>query len=133
MTEHATIEKSNQTPAACAEHKRDPRTYVPAVDIIENSDELVILAEVAGASAEDIDINYERGTLTIQANVPDGNDSARKYLFREYGVGNYRRTFEVGEGIDASRITAEVNNGLLTLHLPKSEGTRPRKITVQAQ
>ena len=55
------------------------------------------------------------------------------YLLREYGVGDFYRAFQVSEVIDPSRIQAEYSGGVLTLHLPKSEAAKPRKIAVQAK
>ncbi len=55
-----------------------------------------------------------------------------RYLLREYGVGDFYRTFRVGEQVDASRIAAEFVDGVLTLHLPKVDAAKPRKIAVQS-
>jgi HSP20 family protein len=54
------------------------------------------------------------------------------YLLREYGVGDFRRTFQIGEGIDAAKIAAELREGVLTVHLPKAPELMPRKIAVKA-
>jgi HSP20 family protein len=54
-----------------------------------------------------------------------------RYFLREYGVGDFQRNFEVGEQIDAERISAEYSDGVLTLHLPKVVAARPRKIAVK--
>lgn len=117
-----------------AERVRSGRTYLPNVDIAERPDEFLVTADVPGARAEDIDVNYERGTLTIEARVERRQDPQRTdFLCREYGVGDFHRTFQIGEGIDASRIEAEVKDGVLVLHLPKAEAVRPRKIAVRAQ
>jgi HSP20 family molecular chaperone IbpA len=86
---------------------------------------------VPGARSEDIEINFEDGALTIYAKVNE-RPTAGPVLLREYGVGDFRRTFRVSEQIDASRISAQCNNGVLTLHLPKAERARPRKIQVQS-
>ncbi len=55
----------------------------------------------------------------------------KSYLHREYGVGNYERSFEVSDQIDANKITAQIKDGVLTVHLPKAEVVKPRKIDVQ--
>jgi len=113
------------------ERVRGGRTYRPNVDIFETSDEIVVLADVPGASAKDIDINYDNGLLTISANVASRQTEGMNFLRREYGVGDFYRTFRIGEGIDAQTIEAKVASGVLTLHLPKAEQARRRKITVK--
>lgn len=128
----STIEKV-QTTTLEPERTRGGQCYAPNVDIIENGDKYMVLADVPGATAESIDISYERGQLTIHARVEPRQPAERTaYLLREYGVGDFYRSFQIGEGIDASRIQAEVANGVLTLHLPKSEAARMRKIEVKA-
>jgi HSP20 family protein len=115
-----------------AEQTRGGRTYVPAVDIIERDDELLLLADVPGAHADGIDVNYDRGELTITARVTPRQAPETRYTACEYGVGTFVRTFRIGEGINAAKIQAELSQGVLTLHLPKAEDAKARKITVQA-
>ncbi len=110
---------------------RGGQTYVPAVDIIEKGDELLLMADVPGARAEGIDIQYERGLLTIQARVNARQPEGTSYTLREYGVGDFVRTFHVGETIDTTRIQAQLSQGVLTLHLPKAEAAKTRKIAVK--
>lgn len=130
MSETTTLEKHIATSDE-PEQVRSGRTYVPVVDIIEQDDELLLLADVPGAKAEGIDIRYERGQLTLAARVEPRRSAESTYFLHEYGVGDFVRTFQVGEGIDASRIRAEVKAGVLALHLPKAEAARTRKITVR--
>lgn len=108
------------------------RTYVPDVDILEKPDELLLLADVPGARADGIDISYERGLLTIHARVESRQKEDTNFILREYGVGDFVRSFQVGEGIDGGRIQAEYRHGVLTLHLPKLEAAKQRKIKVKA-
>jgi HSP20 family protein len=107
------------------------RGYAPTVDIIEEEDELLLLADVPGATAEDIDIDFERGLLTLHARVKPRQPQDTNYLLREYGVGDFYRSFRIGEGIDAGKINAEIANGVLKLHLPKAEAIKPRKVQVK--
>jgi HSP20 family protein len=107
--------------------------YRPNVDILEKGDELLVLADIPGADSEKVDIHFEDGTLTIHAKVTPRQDPEQtRYLLREYGVGDYYRTFQVSETIDASKISAEFADGVLMLHLPKAEAAKPRKISVKA-
>ena len=115
------------------EHTRGGVYYRPNVDIYELPDELVVSADMPGAKNDEIDIRFEDGSLTIHARVPDRQASQGTYLRKEYGVGDYYRTFRVSEQIDASRITADYSAGVLTLHLPKIEAVKPRKIKVQVR
>ncbi|MBX3393899.1 MAG: Hsp20/alpha crystallin family protein [Phycisphaerae bacterium] len=108
------------------------RRYSPAVDIFEEPDAMVLVADVPGATPDGVDIQFERGNLTIEAAVrPRREDARTRYLLREYGVGNYRRTFEVNEQVDVSKITAKLENGVLTITMPKAEAVRPKKIAVK--
>ena len=115
-----------------AEHTRSGRCYRPNVDILEKDDELLVLADVPGAKADQIDIKFEDGTLGIHADVGPRRDESPQSLLREYGVGDFHRTFQVSELVDASKISAEYTDGVLTLHLPKADSAKPRKITVNA-
>lgn len=108
-------------------------TYRPDVDIVEMADEWQLSADVPGASAGDLDVNYERGVLTIHARVSDRQAADTRFVSREYGVGDYFRRFEIGEGFDAAGVRAELATGVLTLHLPKAARAKPRKIAVQAR
>ncbi len=117
---------------AAAEPVRRVQTYVPAVDILETADELRLVADVPGVTADGVEISYERGELRLHARAPEREPQGAQWLSREYGVGDYLRTFRVGEGIDASKIEADITDGVLTVHLPKAEAARLRKIAVRA-
>jgi HSP20 family molecular chaperone IbpA len=129
--ETATIGKC-EAQANSPERTRGGRAYRPNVDIVENGDKLMLIADLPGARAEDIDVQYENGVLTLHARVkPRQPAHCTNAVLCEYGVGDYVRTFQVGEGVDAGGISAEVANGVLTLHLPKAAGAKMRKIDVK--
>lgn len=131
MADSNTLSQPETDEVTSAEHTRCGCHYRPDVDILEGDDELTIKADVPGVKAEDIGIDFEDGTLTIRAKVQPRQDGT-EYLIREYGIGDYYRSFRVSETIDASKISAEYADGVLTLHLPKSESSKPRKIGVKA-
>ncbi len=132
MDTEKTISKPTAEQAATAERTRCGQCYRPNVDILEQGDELLVLADVPGARADSIDVNFEDGTLEIHALVEPRQNDDQDYLLREYGVGDYYRTFHVSEAIDAGKISANYADGVLTLHLPKAEAAKPRKIAVGA-
>jgi HSP20 family protein len=113
------------------EYTRTGAHYQPMVDIVERADELLLLADMPGVSADSIDVHFEDGQLTIHGSVKERLPEQANLLQHEYGVGDFHRTFRVGQRIDASKINAEYSAGVLTVHLPKIEAIKPRKIVVQ--
>lgn len=93
------------------------RVVTPEVDVYENADEFLVLADLPGVAKEALDVSFARGELTLQ-----GTNTHRMY----------RRVFTLPEGIDAQHIAADLHDGVLTLHLPKAPEVKPRKIEVRA-
>jgi len=131
---------STETPVKAAtpedqsvELTRTGRVYRPVVDILEDREELVILADMPGVDPKDVDIRFEDGSLTIHGRVKSRQPEDKSYLLREYGVGDWYRVFQVSEAIDVPWIRAEYVGGVLKLHLPKVEAVKPRKIEVQTK
>jgi HSP20 family molecular chaperone IbpA len=80
-----------------AERTRSGSHYRPQVDIVEGADELTVFADMPGLSSDQIDIDFERGTLQIFGHVPPRQPEDAKYQRREYGVGDFYRSFQVSE------------------------------------
>jgi HSP20 family protein len=114
-----------------AERTRCGCCFRPNVDILEKQDELLVVADVPGARADAIDVNFEDGMLEIHAAVAPRQDDGQEYLLEEYGIGDYYRSFRISEAIDAANISAVCADGVLTLRLPKTEAVKPRKIAVR--
>ena len=104
----------------------------PAVDIFENTDEVLVVADVPGAETEGLNIHFDKDQLFIEATTAQTGDG-QKPLFREFGKFDYRRVFELAPGIDVEKINAELKNGVLSIHLPKSAALKPRKIQIRAE
>jgi HSP20 family molecular chaperone IbpA len=102
----------------------------PAVDIFENSDEVLLLADVPGSTAEGFNIHYDKDQLFIEATVEDYQSEDHTPLFREFRSFDYRRVFELAPGIDVEKISADLNDGVLSIHLPKSAAIKPRRISI---
>lgn len=126
------IDKPEQREVVRTEPTWNRPQYRPNVDILERTDELTILADMPGASAEDVEIQFENGTLTLHAKVKERQSQETSYVLDEYGTGDFHRTFQVSEIIDSARIHAEYKDGVLIVHLPKTEAVKPRKIAVNA-
>jgi HSP20 family molecular chaperone IbpA len=104
--------------------------YTPRVDILETGDELTLYVDLPGVKPEDADVKFENGELVIHGRCAPRHQGA-SFLFSEYGVGDFYRAFTISQDVDTGRIGADLKNGVLTVHLPKSEAVKPRKITVK--
>jgi HSP20 family molecular chaperone IbpA len=119
-----------QSPAT--ETMKSRKFFRPAVDIFEKETELLLIADVPGAATDGIDIQFEKGILTITAEVAERiKGSGVRPLRQEYEVGAFRRSFEIGEKIDTDRISAKLSHGVLEVVLPKRAEAQPKKIVVQ--
>jgi HSP20 family protein len=114
-----------------AESTRNVPVYVPAVDIYESQDALVVIADMPGVAPDNVSIDVRDNTLTLRGTVTLEETKERIHV-NEYGVGDYSRQFTLGRTIDQSKIEAAMKNGVLTLTLPKSDISKPRKIAVKA-
>jgi HSP20 family protein len=104
--------------------------FTPRLDIVETDNELILYADLPGVRPEDVDLRYEQGELTLHGRCGPRHPE-RGALLSEYEVGDFYRAFQIHESIDASKISAEFKNGVLTVHLPKMEQAKPRQITVR--
>jgi len=101
------------------------------VDIYDREEEIVLVADLPGVTADSVEINLDRGSLSIRgSSVVEAHGG--EAVLQEYRVGDFVRSFTVSEDIDPSGISAEFKNGVLTLHLPKAAERKPRKIPVRS-
>jgi HSP20 family protein len=111
--------------------RADPRPeLVPPVDIYDTDGAVVVLADMPGVRSDALEVDVDRGALTIRGRRDDPVPGGRLSL-REFRVGDYVRSFKLGEDIDVESITAELANGVLRLTLPKGPERKVRKITVK--
>jgi HSP20 family molecular chaperone IbpA len=105
------------------------RYITPPVDIYEMAEGLVVMADMPGVDSNALAIRVDNHLLTMQGtarHVAPGD-----VVYREYELINYFRQFELSDKVDASKISAELKHGVLTLHLPKAEEAKPRRIEVR--
>jgi len=108
------------------------RPWAPAVDILETENELVLKADIPGVELKDIDIQLENGTLTIKGERKYEKEDSNKGFHRmERSYGTFVRYFTVPETVDAEKVHAAYDAGVLTISLPKKEIAKPRAIKVQ--
>jgi len=124
--------KDKQEVAAPAEQTRPGVVFTPEVDILENDQQIMLLADMPGVKAEDISIDLKDGVLTISGGVRPFEENDEKEVLIEFEVGRYHRQFTLSEVVDQAKIEAKHEDGVLRLILPKMEKAVPRQITVTA-
>jgi len=129
--ENTSIEKRQNETIVNVPERLDQTFYTPLVDIIETSDEFIFHADLPGVKPGDVDVSFENGTLTIEGKVQPRQPQGPSYIWNEYGVGHYYRSFSLNTPVDMNAIRAELKNGELTLHVPKAESAKTRKIQIK--
>ena len=127
------IQKQEETPADEMERTRSRRSFVPRADIYETENEIIVLTDIPGANEETVDITLEKNVLSISAYVDAAIPSGFDIAYAEYEEGDYQRSFRLSDEIDRDKIEAVVNEGVLRLRLPKSQGAKTKKIAVKSK
>lgn len=102
----------------------------PPVDIYENKEEYLVVADLPGVNSDTLEINLDADRLTLTGKNVD--EAAGSVVEREYRLFDYARTFQLPNVVDRAKVSAELKNGVLTLHLPKVDAVKPRRIEVKA-
>ena len=106
--------------------------WVPTVDISESDGEYLIKAELPEVKKEDVKVTVENGVLTLQGERRQEKEEKAKRFHRvERSYGSFVRSFTLPESVDESSVKAEYKDGVLNLHLPKSEKVKPKAIDVK--
>jgi HSP20 family molecular chaperone IbpA len=106
--------------------------WTPCVDILEKQDGLMLSLEMPGVKADAVEIHFERGELTVKAERA-AREARGRPLLREFGGGGtYYRAFLISQDVAADRISAELKDGVLSIHLPRAEAARPRRIALSS-
>jgi HSP20 family protein len=108
------------------------RPWTPAVDIVENDKELVVSAELPGIKMEDVEVTLEDGTLTLSGSRKFEQVEKKDGYHRiERSYGTFRRAFQLPDSVDAEKVSAALNSGVLVVTLPKKEVARPKTVKVE--
>jgi HSP20 family protein len=108
------------------------RCTVPALDIVEQENEIVVNAELPGLKKEDIKITFENNILTLSSEKKPAEVSEKAtVLLKEIRNSDFNRSVKFEYEIDATKISAEMSNGVLTVTLPKAEEAKPKQIEVK--
>jgi HSP20 family molecular chaperone IbpA len=116
---------------ASKEEKTVPaRYYVQNTDILETDDALTVVMEMPGVSKNDVDVNIENDVLRVEGRIDFAKYEEMEPLYTEYNIGHFARAFTLSDKIDRNLITAQLDDGVLTLTLKKTKEAMPRKISI---
>jgi HSP20 family protein len=123
-----------RTPARLGEGKEESITvaeWAPLVDITEDDKEYIIKTELPEVKKEEVKVSVENGLLTIVGERKFEKEENKKYHRVERAYGRFIRSFVLPEGVDPDKVNAEFRDGVLKVHLAKSEQTKPKQIEVK--
>ena len=106
------------------------KSLFPLVDVIEDENGITLTADLPGVTKENLAIRVDADTLTIEGALTLGEAESVAPVYAEIRAAQYKRTFTLSRELDAALIAASINDGVLTLHIPKREQAKPRKIEV---
>jgi len=106
------------------------RIFLPVTDIFETPEALTVVLEMPGVDRNSIEASVENNVVTIQGRIDFAKYEGMQPVYTEYNVGHYARSFEISNKIDQSKISALMNEGVVTIVLPKAEQAKPRLIQV---
>ena len=110
------------------------QTSVPAVDMYQTDNEVVVKAAIPGVKADDVQINVTGEVLTIKGETREKEETKDKaYHIREQRWGMFERTVALPTDVVADKAKAEFENGILTITLPKAEEVKPKTITIKSK
>ena len=107
------------------------RVFLPSADIYETQEALTVILEMPGVEKNNIDVRVEDGVLSVQGRLDLSKYQGLQPLYTEYNIGHYSRSFQLSSKIDQNKIGAELQDGVLSLSLPKVEESKSRTIRVK--
>jgi HSP20 family protein len=117
---------------ATKEEKTTPgRYYVPAADIFETDEALTVILEMPGVQKNNVNIELENDVLRVDGQIDFSNYKEMDPVYTEYNVGHYTRGFTLSNKIDQSKISAQLDSGVVTLTLPKAKDALRRRIILE--
>jgi HSP20 family protein len=126
-----TTTQQPQQPQQAAQQQADNRAMVPRVDVLEDETGITLLADLPGVPKDQLELKVEGDTLLIEGAVAPAMPGGLEPVYAEVRVPRYRRAFTLSRELDATRIDANLKDGVLNLRIPKQEHAQPRRITVQ--
>jgi HSP20 family protein len=106
------------------------RHYIPYADIYETNDALCVVMEMPGVERTNLNVALENDVLRVDGQIDFSKYEGMEPVYTEYNIGHFTRSFALSNKIDQERISAQLDDGVLTLTLPKAKETQPRRISI---
>ncbi len=123
-TDMSSVERSGNTDGR--------RIYRPLTDILETDQGVSLMLEMPGVAVDDVDITLEQRVLMIHGKMHPSAPEKLELTYAEYGEGDFERAFALSEDFDPDKIEAEMQAGVLTVTLPRTEAVKPKKVNVKS-
>lgn len=112
------------------ESAEELQTLLPRVDVFENKDGILLVADMPGVPKDKLELRVENDTLLIEGEIAPDTPENMEPVYAEVRLSRYRRAFSLSSELDTSRIDAQLRDGVLNLRIPKQAHAQPRKIEV---
>jgi HSP20 family protein len=106
------------------------RFFVPTTDVYETEAGLTLVMEMPGVGRDNLDVTLEEGVLRVEGRLDVSRYAGQEPVYTEYNIGHYARSFSLSDKVDQEKISAVLEDGVLTLNLPKSPAAQPRRIVI---
>ncbi|MDR0439700.1 MAG: Hsp20/alpha crystallin family protein [Candidatus Accumulibacter sp.] len=117
--------------AKSAENASNEATLLPPTDVIEDAEGITLYADLPGVPKDKLNLHVEADTLTIEGELSLDISEGMTPSHAEVGLSRYRRVFTLSRELDTGKVSAEFNQGVLKLRIPKAEHAQPRRIEIQ--
>ena len=130
MAANSLTARNDERDLQTREETRSNEKYIrQAVNILETEEALILTADMPGATKESLEVNFEKGILTISA--PVSRTMPGQAVYTEFELTNYYRQFTIPESLAHEKARADFKNGIPTLQVPKAESAKPKRIEVR--
>ena len=132
-TTAVTRNEASRTDAATRNEagQRSDAALMPPVDVVEDSAGITLRADLPGVPKEELKLQVEAGTLTIEGEVSIAMPESMEATYAEVSVPRFRRVFTLSKELDTDKVSAEFKHGVLSLRIPKAEHAQPRRIDIK--
>lgn len=114
-----------------SERLEEVQTLLPQVDVFENNDGILLIADLPGVPKDKLELRIDNDTLLIEGEIAPDAPENMEAVYAEVRLSRYRRAFSLSAELDTTRIDAQLRNGVLNLRIPKHAHAQPRKIEVK--